>query len=372
MYLFVLKIFLYSLVMRIVLLLVFLIFSFPITAFSWEKVPVPDYVDKKTKSPWNFYENFESKSFKKLKINNKGSGKKPFKFEQDKDGNTFLAITVKDKSNKDMGSGGVTERAELGTGYRNTKNKEVWYGFKIRFPKDFIHIDDRLLITQFKNQFDPMKKSPLLGIRFYKNGNILDIGGDTGGNPAKWYNKKEHKKHAIRSKYFKNNDSWILNKIKERESDYEDVSLCSNKNNCSGCSDYETRKICCYGVDGKPLWKKKGYLNSGEKPSFCKKIQKIKKQIKVNELGKWITFKIGIKNSKENDGYVKVYKNDELIMNYSGISYDWKGGQYKGTDIRIGPYRDSDPNREGYPDQTIHYDDFIVVSDKKTLDKYLD
>ena len=48
MYLFVLKIFLYSVIMRIVLLLVFLIFSFPITAYSWEKVLVPDYVNKKT------------------------------------------------------------------------------------------------------------------------------------------------------------------------------------------------------------------------------------------------------------------------------------------------------------------------------------
>ena len=290
--------------------------------YAWEKVPVPDYVNKKTKSPWNFYENFESKSLKKLKINNKGSGKKPFKFEQDKDGNTFLAITVKDKSNKDMGSGGVTERAEIGTGYRNTKNKEVWYGFKIRFPKDFIHIDDRLLITQFKNQFKPMKKSPLLGIRFYQNGEILDIGGDTGGNPAKWYNKKEYKKHGIRIKYLKRNDSWILFKEKKRDGDYIDVL-------------------------------------------------KRNKKFSTNEFGEWIVFKIGLKNSKTKDGFVKVFRNNELIMNYSGITYDWKGGQYKGTDIRIGPYRDSDPNGDGYPDQTIHFDDFIVVSDKKTLDKYL-
>ena len=57
--------------------------------------------------------------------------------------------------------------------------------------------------NQFKNQFDPMKKSPLLGIRFYQNGDLLDIGGDTGGNPARSYNKKEAFKHMIRSKYFK-------------------------------------------------------------------------------------------------------------------------------------------------------------------------
>jgi len=340
--------------MRTVLLIVFLILSFSITAYSWEKVPVPDYVDKKTKSPWNFYENFESKSFKKLKIINKGSGKKPFKFEQDKDGNIFLAITVKDKSNKDMGSGGVTERAELGTGYRNAKNKEVWYGFKIRFPKDFIHIDDRLLITQFKNQFEPFKKSPLLGIRFYQNGEILDIGGDTGGNPAKWYNKKEYKKHGIRTKYIKRDDNWVLFEIKEREKNAIKQKSCVDR----------VVKICRSEKKYSQTW----YYNNCDK---CEK-KKNKKKIKINELGEWITFKIGLKNSKKKDGFVKVYRNNELIMNYSGITYDWKGGQYKGTDIRIGPYRDSDPNGEGYPDQTIHFDDFIVVSDKKTLDKYLD
>ena len=76
-------------------------------------------------------------------------------------------------------------------------------------------------------------------------------------NPAKWYNKKEHKKHAIRSKFLKNNDILFLNEIKDRESDYKKMSTCSN-NNCAGCLDYETRKICCYGVDDKkPVWKKK-------------------------------------------------------------------------------------------------------------------
>ena len=32
-------------------------------SYSLEKVPVPDSVDKKTKSPWNFSEDFEKTSF---------------------------------------------------------------------------------------------------------------------------------------------------------------------------------------------------------------------------------------------------------------------------------------------------------------------
>ena len=43
-------------------------FSFTSNLHAWEKVPVPDYVDKKTKSPWNFFENFEDQKKEKLKL----------------------------------------------------------------------------------------------------------------------------------------------------------------------------------------------------------------------------------------------------------------------------------------------------------------
>ena len=81
--------------MRIILLIIFLILSSSITAYSWEKVPVPDYVNKKTKSPWNFIENFEGQNegklkLKKLSINDKGKGLKPFKVKKDINGNKYL------------------------------------------------------------------------------------------------------------------------------------------------------------------------------------------------------------------------------------------------------------------------------------------
>ena len=86
--------------MRIILLIIFFILSFSITAYSWEKVPVPDYVNKKTKSPWNFYENFEDQkvgqvNLKKYHINDKGVGRKPFKIKQEPDGNKFLEISYR-------------------------------------------------------------------------------------------------------------------------------------------------------------------------------------------------------------------------------------------------------------------------------------
>jgi len=74
--------------------------------------------------------------------------------------------------------------------------------------------------------------------------------------------------------------------------------------------------------------------------------------------------------TKKKDGFVKVFKDDQLIMNYNGITFDWKGSYYASY-IRVGIYRDSDPSGKGYPDQIVHFDDFTVVSDKKTLDKYL-
>ena len=71
------------------------------------------------------------------------------------------------------------------------------------------------------------------------------------------------------------------------------------------------------------------------------------------------------------DSFVKVYKDNELIFDYEGITYNWSG-RYTGNYIRIGIYRDSGKQIGiEYPDQSIHFDDFIVVSDKKTLDQLI-
>ena len=70
-----------------------------------------------------------------------------------------------------------------------------------------------------------MKKSPLVGIRYYSNGNRLDFDGDTGGVATTKFNKEEQFTHGITSEYIKKNNrlqksSWdeaievIINKIK--------------------------------------------------------------------------------------------------------------------------------------------------------------
>ena len=371
---------------------------------AWEKIAIPDYVNKKTKSPWNFIEDFESQKEGKLKlknlsINDKGKGLKPFKVKKDINGNKYLEVSVQHGWNDDpyKSKKNSTERAEFQTRQKRALNKDIWIGFKVRVPKDFEHIDARVLFFQFKNQFDPMKKSPLLGIRFYENGNALVIGGDTGGSAGRSWNKEDHLNYSLRYKYLKKDSNWIMYQGKERKMSSIKISKCGfeskknsitgeenveqnnvkqnlNNNNCFGCKEYFTRKVCCFGADGKPIWKDPSYVNSIkdlEVFSNCKKFNNFKKKFKATKLGDWTTYKIGLKNSKKQDGYVKVFKDDKLIVNYSGITYDWSGN-YTGSYARIGIYRDSG-RRTGikHPPQSIHFDDFIIVSDKKTLDKYL-
>ena len=121
------------------------------------------YVDKKTKSPWNFYDDFEDQKFNKYihsssknyKTNSNKVGKKPYKFKKDPDGNTYMEVTVKHGWNKCCSdSPADTERAEFSPKYKDILEQQIKKKFgmdlDLDFQKDFKHIDDRILITQFK------------------------------------------------------------------------------------------------------------------------------------------------------------------------------------------------------------------------------
>ena len=281
----------------------------------------------KGRSPWNFSEDFENEKVgrlttNKFMTNNKGTGRKPFKIRKDPDGNQYLEVTVKDGWNVDQKGREkeTTERAEFQVKPKRALGKEIWISFKKRLPEDFTHIDDRVLFFQFKNtmHIDDGKNGPLIGLRYYKNGNRLNIGGDTGGNAGRSKSRKEEHLHRIETKY---------------------------KN---------------YGGNWFQKWKK--YRNES-------KDRDVDGTASVTPLGKWSTYKIGIHNTKNDDGFVKVYKDGELMFDYNGVTYDWRGRYYQ-SHIRIGIYRDR-VFGVSYPDQTIHFDDFIVVSDEKTLDQIL-
>ncbi len=279
----------------------------------------------KGRSPWNFFEDFENEKVGRLRTNkfttnNKGTGRKPFEIKVDPDGNQYLSVTVKDGYNVDRKgrTKEFTERAEFQPFPKKALGKEIWISFRKRLPEDFTHIDDRVLFFQFKNtmHYDG-PNGPLIGIRYYENGERLKIGGDTGGNDRKMSRQKEDK-YRIESKYKNYEGNWVQRWEKFR-------------------SQYKDRD-----VDG---------------------------TAKVTPLGEWSTYKIGIHNTKNDDGFVRVYKDGELMFDYNGVTYDW-GGRYYQSHIRIGIYRDR-VFGVSYPDQTIHFDDFIVVSDEKTLDQIL-
>ena len=292
----------------------------------------------KGRSPWNFSEDFENEKVGRLRTNkfttnDKGTGRKPFKIRKDPDGNQYLEVTVKDGWNTDYDytdpkqKRKETERAEFQTIQKRALDKEMWISFKTRLPQDFTHIDDRVLFFQFKNQFERMKRSHLLGIRFYKDGNVMKLGGETGGNATKSRSKEEKYTHWIGAKYKNREGDWRVRWEKDREDDKNrdtnDLKITTND------------------------------------------------PVSVTPLGEWSTYKIGIYNTRGKDGFVKVYKDNELMFDYEGITYDWRG-RYTGSYIRIGIYRQSGKNFGiEYPDQTIHFDDFIVVSDEKTLDQLI-
>ena len=102
-------------------------------------------------------------------------GEEPYKFKKDPDGNTYLEITVKHEWNSNQKR--TLERAEISSRGKRAKEKIIWYRFKIRLPKDFIHIDDRVLLSQFKNDLKNIEKNPLLGLRLHNKGKRLNIGG---------------------------------------------------------------------------------------------------------------------------------------------------------------------------------------------------
>ena len=288
----------------------------------------------KTQSPWNFFETFEKRREGRLRINknkftinDKGTGRKPFIIQKESDGNKYLAVTVRHGYNHDpyMKKGSETERAEFQT-CKKALDKEMWISFKKRLPQDFTHIDDRVLFFQFKNLIKG--KSPLLGLRYYKNGNRLQIGGDTGGFLTKSQSREEKYIHKIGAQYKNKGGDWFVRYEKDRREDKnkdkDDLKLTTNE------------------------------------------------PVSMTPLGEWSTYKIGIYNTRGKDGFVKVYKDNELMFDYKGITYGWSG-PYDGTCIRIGVYRDSGKQFGiEYPDQTIHFDDFIVVSDEKTLDKLIE
>ena len=361
-----------------------------------------DIKNKQHQSPWNFHDNFESQLLKEYTLTNKqGSAKSElYKIIKDKDGNHFLAITVKKNTNTDLSrtigeKSKQTERTELSPPGKHVNEKIIWYGFKMRLPIDFKHTQDRVMITQFKSNFENMKKGPLFGIRFYDNGKEIRIGGTIGGTANTGHSPKHAKEKTKFVNFYLRDDGLYWGKLKYGDSeeiyfskDINNPKIYINENDDFGLGEIPDKKICQVATDLKNTnnqviktfknivssnFKERKYIKEALKRNLSCDVDNFKNLILPSKLflkqNEWITIKIGLYITKSRNGFVKMYQNDNLIFSYDGITFDWDG-DYIQSFPRIGPYRNSGSGN-GYHDQTIHYDDFTVVSDKKTLDKYL-
>ena len=251
-------------------------------------------------SPLSFHVDFETNKWKtRLKPNNKGMGWTPFSIREDQTGNRFVAITVKDGWNRDTGSKNTpTERAELETKKFISFGKEVWYGFKVKVPKDFKVIWDRVMLTQFKHR-TRTRPSPMIGISQVSPNRPrigLSICGQAGGKGSVDIHNTENGNRPLKC-----GKNWVDGRF-EYNPTHEFEKLLTTE---------------------------------------------------------WSSFVIGSYVTHENNGFIKIYHNENLIYFYKGPTYGWS--KIAPSNIRIGIYRDGDEYGEGHPPQTIHFDDFVVA-----------
>ena len=92
----------------------------------------------------------------------------------------------------------------------------------------------------------------------------------------------------------------------------------------------------------------------------------------------WTTFKIGIKYSFDTDGWIKVYRNNELVWDNVDVPnlitrfYPKCGTDpaitLVGNHVRIGVYAKSD---DPLAVNTLHFDNFVSASDEQAVDAFL-
>lgn len=309
----------------------------PVFASSWNKkdplntLKITPNLEKNRLSPYNFKDEFNYKNIEELdEIYELAfewkKGKYPkdnYELIEEKSGNKFIAITVKPNTNSHYDAyGDLKERGEINLPKVDLLEKEVWYGFRVRFPEGFEYNNSKYLkIHQLMDATEKAKqRSPRVSFNIRNSGNRFQINGqfaDLKSDP----NKNCLKEDGCYEKAF-----YGLNYDK---SVYGVVVRKTNNKKASGSSDF-----------------------------------------KFPSKGKWQIFKVGTFISRSDDGFVKIYQDDKQIFDYSGVTYDRKL-KYYGTLLVIGGYRYGTKTNGGFPPQTIHFDDLTVVSSKEMLDKQL-
>ena len=110
------------------------------------------------------------------------------------------------------------------------------------------------------------------------------------------------------------------------------------------------------------------YSNFGRRYEGENVVPNIGPMAPILEQNKWTTYKFGILHTRNNNGFLKVYQNDNLIYQYCGRTKETNRTDVK-VDVRIGLYRTF---KHGMVlNQELYYDDFTVTGSKAVLDAYL-
>ena len=318
-------------IMKIILSVIFL-FLINSISYSWEKIPIPKNLDKKKVSPFNFTDPFNYSNIEELdkfymlahewKKDGKYS-KENYQILEEVDGNKFLSISALEGINTNIDySKTLKERGEINPPDKKILNKEIWYGFKMKLSDDFA----------------------FNGLEYFKFHQLM---GWTHG-------KKIGNLGSLISLNLKNNGLRF-------QVDGHITSDKSLQNQINYGATYRRLVIS----------DEFGYDENSSKYSNDLFKTNLSSTIKFPSSSEWDVYKIGIYYTENKTGFIKIFQNDNLILNFMGPTFLWKkdhGRKYGNSSIIIGAYRIADKN---LPNQSIHFDDFTIVSDKKTLDKYL-
>lgn len=280
----------------------------------WNGVPIPEGLDKKKVPSISFTDPFDYNNIDELDANyflayewsKKEYAKDIYEIITENNGNKFLAISAENGKNTRTDSyGNLSERGELWIPFIKLKDKEFWYGWKMKLAPDFENYgSSNLKFHQILDQPQSLEK----GCKFPK------FSMDWKTTPS-------------------NIPTYIINNTR----------------------DQGTKKM------GK---------NCERRESFKKysTIFKDASTVPFAYKDKWVTYKIGIFNTDSDQGFLKVYLNDELIHDYSGPTISYEVG-YDKSIINFGAYRRTNIK---HPIQTLYFDDLTFVADKETLDRILD
>jgi len=352
------------------------------------------------KFAFNSYDDFSTKSLKPYELTNLKqmkvkAGSKPYKFHVEKDGNTFLKISTingtniqdkgqpctgdcvyvhqsADRDNKGMARGQTrADKFEIRLTSGKKKENIIWFGFRIRKAENFEDTVSghkncqNITFGQFKNLPDKV-----IGL-----GYTLDhsqIGGQINGRkpstihtPGKGFpmiTETVVKGTGYYDQIKKIRTPWPTERYKEALIAFKKRGVKSSSNS----ADFTSRNFI-------QIDKPTDLPNTIYTPEMAKWIPEqcgyviMSGFLPMFQKNRWTTYKVGVSNTRKENGWIEVYQNDKLMYRYVGVTL--KGSLGEPMNIGIGLYRNYRIGNE--LEQSLDFDDFVATGNKNLLDGYL-